>query len=115
MSGGTVSRGWPGRARRLCVRTPPRTMRHGLDGYAILIDDTENRYQVELAMGIRSDAEQIKLLAGAIAHLSSWLDTGCPRAAHLARLLLRRLDGSQLDQELAASCERLDQAISNPR
>ncbi len=66
-------------------------------------------------MDVRADAEQMKLLAGAIAHLSRWLDTGCPRAAHLARLLLHRLDGSQLDQELAASCEQLDQAISNPR
>lgn len=66
-------------------------------------------------MDARADAEQMKLLAGAIAHLSSYLDTGCPRAAHLARLLLHRLDGSQLDQELAASCEQLDQAISNPQ
>ncbi|ATE61097.1 hypothetical protein [Thauera sinica] len=53
------------------------------------------------------------MLAGVLAHVSSYLNTGCPRAAQQARLLLHRLDASALDRDLAASCELLDQAISN--
>jgi hypothetical protein len=59
--------------------------------------------------------EQSRLLAGLITHVSLYLDTGCPRAARRARMLLRRLDASDMDQELMTSCEKLDRAISRPR
>jgi hypothetical protein len=62
-----------------------------------------------------STLEQTRLLAGVLMHVSRYLDTGCPRAAHQAGLLLRCLDGSALDQELMLSCEQLDQAISHSR
>ncbi|WP_418647328.1 hypothetical protein ACNQFN_19545 [Thauera butanivorans] len=59
--------------------------------------------------------EQTRLLAGVLAHVSRYLETGCPRAAHQAGLLLRCLDASTMDEDLMASCEQLDQAISHPR
>lgn len=66
-------------------------------------------------MATDSTLEQTRLLAGVLMHVSRYLDTGCPRAAHQAGLLLRCLDASALDQELMTSCEQLDQAISHPR
>ncbi|MFT3759653.1 hypothetical protein [Thauera sp.] len=57
--------------------------------------------------------EQNRLLAGVLMHVSRYLDTGCPRAAHQAGLLLRCLDTSTMDEELMSSCEQLDQAISH--
>lgn len=62
-----------------------------------------------------SSHEQTRLLAGVIAHVSRYLDTGCPRAAHQAALLLRCLDGGALDPELMTSCEELDRVISLAR
>ncbi|MCV2217326.1 hypothetical protein [Thauera sp. Sel9] len=59
--------------------------------------------------------EQTRLLAGVLTHVSRYLDTGCPRAAHQAGLLLRCLDASTMDEDLMTSCEQLDQAISHPR
>ncbi|MFC5771854.1 hypothetical protein [Thauera sinica] len=59
--------------------------------------------------------EQTRLLAGVLAHVSCYLDTGCPRAAFQAGLLLRRLDAGIMDRELMTSCEQLDQAISRRR
>lgn len=65
-------------------------------------------------MSVNTSPEQARLLAGVIAHLSRYLDTGCPRAAHQAGLLLRRLDADGMDQELMTSCEELDRVISHP-
>ncbi|MER2551681.1 MAG: hypothetical protein ABTQ28_00255 [Thauera sp.] len=59
--------------------------------------------------------EQSRLLAGVIAHVSLYLDAGCPRAARRARMLLHRLDASDMDQALMTSCEELDRAMSRPR
>lgn len=53
------------------------------------------------------------LLAGALDHLSRYLQTGCPRAAELAHLLLDRLNDGSLDQELALSCAHLDETLMN--
>ncbi|HRD35363.1 MAG TPA: hypothetical protein PLR02_14050 [Rhodocyclaceae bacterium] len=53
------------------------------------------------------------LLAGALDHLSRYLQTGCPRAAELAHLLLDRLNDGSLDQELATSCAHLDETLMN--
>ena len=60
-----------------------------------------------------STLEQNRLLAGVLTHLSRYLGSGCPRAAHQAGLLLRCLDDSAMDQELMISCEQLDLALSN--
>ena len=68
----------------------------------------------ERVMSVNTSPEQARLLAGVIAHLSRYLDTGCPRAAHQAGLLLRRLDADGMDQELMTSCEELDRVISHP-
>ncbi|MFU2487946.1 hypothetical protein [Thauera sp. WH-1] len=65
-------------------------------------------------MSPNTSVEQTRLLAGVIAHLSRYLETGCPRAAERAGLLLRHLDASVMDQELMTSCEALDRAISRP-
>jgi len=65
-------------------------------------------------MDLNMSMEQTRLLAGVIAHLSRYLETGCPRAAERAGLLLRHLDASVMDQELMTSCEALDRAISSP-
>lgn len=64
---------------------------------------------------IASASEQTALLVGALTHLSRFLHTGCPRAAHQAQVLLHQLDGGELGPELALSCELIDQAISTPR
>lgn len=61
-----------------------------------------------------TNMEQTRLLAGVIAHVSRYLDTGCPRAAYQAGLLLRRLDVDGMDQALMTSCEELDRVISHP-
>lgn len=53
------------------------------------------------------------LLAGALDHLSRYLQTGCPRAAELAHLLLDRVNDGSLDQELALSCAHLDETLMN--
>jgi hypothetical protein len=71
--------------------------------------------KTETVMTQPSSHEQTRLLAGVIAHVSRYLDTGCPRAAHQAALLLRCLDGGALDPELMTSCEELDRVISLPR
>ncbi|MHB1375720.1 MAG: hypothetical protein ACYC5W_14340 [Thauera sp.] len=65
-------------------------------------------------MALHTTEEQTRLLAGVIAHVSRYLETGCPRAAQRAGLLLRHLDASAMDQELMTSCEALDRAISRP-
>ena len=65
-------------------------------------------------MSPTTSMEQTRLLAGVIAHVSRYLDTGCPRAAYQAGLLLRRLDVDGMDQELMTSCEQLDRVISHP-
>ena len=44
--------------------------------------------------------EQMRLLAGVIAHVSRYLETGCPRAAQRAGLLLRHLDAGAMDQDV---------------
>ena len=59
------------------------------------------------------ESEPAALLAGLLTHLSNYLDSGCPRAASLAQMLLQRLDDSDIDQELAASCARLENAIAH--
>ncbi len=66
-------------------------------------------------MATDSSVEQTRLLIGVLAHISRYLETGCSRAAHQAVLLLRCLDASTVDEELIASCEQLDLAISHPR
>lgn len=46
-------------------------------------------------------ASPARIVAGALAHLSTHLDSGCPRAARLAALLLGRLaDDVDADGEL---------------
>lgn len=67
-----------------------------------------------MSLNMNMSMEQTRLLAGVIAHLSRYLETGCPRAAERAGLLLRHLDASVMDQELMTSCEALDRAISRP-
>lgn len=56
---------------------------------------------------------EASLFAGLLSHLARYLDTGCPRAAHEAGVLLRELDTRPIDQELIRSCEQLEQAIFN--
>jgi hypothetical protein len=71
--------------------------------------------KTEAVMALHTTAEQTRLLAGVIAYVSQYLDTGCSRAARRAGLLLRHLDASAMDQELMTSCEALDRAISRTR
>jgi len=66
-------------------------------------------------MAIDSTSEQTRLLAGVLAHVTRYLDTGCSRAAHQAGMLLRCIDASTMDQELMTSCEQLDQALAESR
>ncbi len=67
-----------------------------------------------MSLSLNMSMEQTRLLAGVIAHLSRYLETGCPRAAERAGLLLRHLDANVMDQELMTSCEQLDRVISHP-
>lgn len=62
-----------------------------------------------------SASEQTALLVGALTHLSRFLHSGCPRAAHQASVLLHQFDDSELGAELAHSCELIDQLIAAPR
>lgn len=64
-------------------------------------------------MNAKVSTEQLKLISGLIAHVASYLGSGCPRAAHEAGMLLRELDALPIDQELNRSCEQLEQAIAN--
>jgi hypothetical protein len=59
------------------------------------------------------ESERAALLAGLLTHLSHYLESGCPRAASLAQMLLQRLDDSDIDQELSASCARLEDTIAH--
>lgn len=64
-------------------------------------------------MILHDSSAEVLLFAGLLSHVARYLDTGCPRAAHEAGLLLRELDARPIDQELIRSCEQLEQAISN--
>ncbi len=56
--------------------------------------------------------DQMAVLAGTLAHLSSYLQTGCPRSLHVARLLLHRLDGEAgFDRDVLAFCRDLEEAV----
>ncbi len=57
--------------------------------------------------------DQMAVLAGTLAHLSSYLQTGCPRSLHLARLLLHRLDHeASFDRDVLGFCRRLEAAVA---
>jgi hypothetical protein len=71
--------------------------------------------KTEIAMSPSTRHDHTRLLAGVIAQISLYLDTGCPRAARRAGLLLRCLDDDAIDQELMTSCEELDRVISQAR
>ncbi|CAM5348879.1 hypothetical protein ACFQ4M_00635 [Thauera mechernichensis] len=64
-------------------------------------------------MSLQVSTEQLRLISGLISHVARYLDSGCPRAAHEAGMLLRELDARPIDQELNRSCEQLEQAIAN--
>lgn len=49
----------------------------------------------------RANAAPTQLIAGALAHLATHLETACPRAAHRARLLLEQIAAQH------GSCEAL--------
>ncbi len=59
--------------------------------------------------------EQMALLSGALTHLSQYLQSGCPRAAQQARMLLHRIEETTDDSDLFASCAVLDRAMDVPR
>ncbi len=64
-------------------------------------------------MALDPTLEQSRLLIGVLMHVSRYLSTGCPRAAHQAGILLRCLDNDAMDEELMISCEQLDLALPN--
>lgn len=70
------------------------------------------------AMYSRSHAQaaftdQMAVLTGTLAHLSTYLDTGCPRSLHLARLLMHRLDDEPaFDRDVLSFCRSLEGAVS---
>ena len=43
-------------------------------------------------MSLQVSTEQLRLISGLISHVARYLDSGCPRAAHEAGMLLRELD-----------------------
>ena len=56
---------------------------------------------------------QMALVTGALAHLSNYMQTGCPRSVHLARLLLHRMDHQPaFDRDLLDSCRMLEEEIT---
>lgn len=56
---------------------------------------------------------QMAVLAGTLAHLSSYLKSGCPRSLHRARLLLSRLDREPaFDREVLSFCRSLEEAVA---
>lgn len=58
-------------------------------------------------------AAQRTVLVGTLTHLSSYLQTGCPRSLHRARLLLSRLDGKpECDAQTLTSVAALEEAVS---
>lgn len=61
-------------------------------------------------------SDNMAVLAGTLAHLSSYLQTGCPRSLHVARLLLHRLDTDPaFDRDLLGSCRNLEEAVGADR
>ena len=61
---------------------------------------------------VASRAHEI-LLAGALDHLSTYLQTGCQRSAAYARLLLKRLDETDAgSRELRHCYQALAEALS---
>jgi len=57
--------------------------------------------------------DQMVVLAGTLAHLSTYLQTGCPRSLHLARLLLQRLDHEPaFDRDVLSFCRNLEEAVT---
>lgn len=58
-------------------------------------------------------AGQLAVLAGTLAHLSSYLKSGCTRSLHRAQLLLARLDSEPVcDQDMLAFCRTLEEAVT---
>lgn len=61
---------------------------------------------------VASRAHEV-LLAGALAHLSTYLQTGCQRSAGFARLLLKRLDETDAGSREMHHCyQALAEALS---
>jgi len=69
-------------------------------------------------MNARSHAQpafpsHMAVLAGTLAHLSTYLQTGCPRSLHRARLLLHRLDReAAFDRGVLTFCRTLEEAVA---
>lgn len=58
-------------------------------------------------------ADQLAMFVGTLAHLSSYLQTGCPHALHRVRLLLSRLDRKpELDPQVLTSAEALEEFVA---
>jgi len=57
--------------------------------------------------------DQMMLLAGTLTHLSNFMQTGCPRSVHLARLLLHRMDHQPaFDRDVLDFCRMLEREVS---
>lgn len=75
--------------------------------------------EITMQTGFHDEApshDQFAVLTGTLVHLSTYLQSGCSRSLHVARLLLQRLDEESVaDDGIQAFCHLLEETVVTAR